>query len=320
MRRAGLLTRQRMHGGRRRWTPSVCFFLGLCVCPQAWADTVYYVAPAYNAPIYQLDLLTGRTSTLVGGASSPIYLPLSLAVGPDGGLYGAGTRFADVYRFSPDGSFVDYFAPNNGQMFFNSYFWPVEGLAFDAGGNLYVSQNGVTGTITKVAPGGHNSTTFASGLNQPQGGVFDPAGNLYVYTSATLSGSVVTKIAPDGTVSQFAPSVYSVLWDSRGDLYTSTANLITITTPNGDVSTLTEAIGRPSILGFGGNGDLYVLDSILNSAYDPVFRVSANGEMNLAAEIPEISIITFVAPEPSCLWLLWLLVLFSRYRHPTGCS
>ena len=60
------------------------------------------------------------------------------------------------------------------------------GLAFDASGNLFVSNSGTNGTyrssILKIAPDG-SITTFANpnaSLKQPCGIAFDSAGNLFV--------------------------------------------------------------------------------------------------------------------------------------------
>jgi DNA-binding beta-propeller fold protein YncE len=73
------------------------------------------------------------------------------------------------------------------------------GLAFDSSGNLYASD--ITGnTISKFTPAGVQST-FASGLNGPNGLVFDGSGNLY---EAEYGPDTIFKITPAGTRTVFA--------------------------------------------------------------------------------------------------------------------
>jgi hypothetical protein len=58
------------------------------------------------------------------------------------------------------------------------------GSAFDANGNLYVTDD-INGTISKYAPDGTFDGTFASGLTNPLSLVFDNQGNLYVGQQGT---------------------------------------------------------------------------------------------------------------------------------------
>ena len=76
------------------------------------------------------------------------------------------------------------------------------GLAFDASGNLYVSNygNGNGLTVTKITPDGTQST-FANGLVGPGGLAFDQNGNLFV---ANIAGTTITEITPAGVKSTFA--------------------------------------------------------------------------------------------------------------------
>ena len=74
-----------------------------------------------------------------------------------------------------------------------------EGMAFDAGGNLYAA-NFNTNSVLRITPAGAVST-FATGLNGPAGLAFDAAGNLY---AANLSLGTVHKITPAGAVTPFA--------------------------------------------------------------------------------------------------------------------
>src|SRR5258708_38942910 len=86
------------------------------------------------------------------------------------------------------------------------------GLAFDASGNLYVSNSGDY-SIRKVTPGGVGSTFVSSGLNSPDGLAFDIAGNLYV---ANGFGGSVSKVTSSGTVSTFATGMSIPAGFARG--------------------------------------------------------------------------------------------------------
>ena len=68
---------------------------------------------------------------------------------------------------------------------------------------LYVSNLG-DGTISKVNTGDGSVSTFASGLNEPEGLAMDGSGNLYV---AARSQGVINKISPNGVVTQFASNL-----------------------------------------------------------------------------------------------------------------
>ena len=74
------------------------------------------------------------------------------------------------------------------------------GLALDAAGNLYVSNQG-NNTVSVVGPGGGAATVFATGFSNPSGLAFDAAGNLYVANSNTNS---VIKVTPGGMETTFA--------------------------------------------------------------------------------------------------------------------
>ena len=92
------------------------------------------------------------------------------------------------------------------------------GLAMDAAGNLYVSNQG-NNTISIVGPGGGAGTVFATGFSNPSGLAFDAAGNLYVANSNTNS---VIKVAPGGVATTYATGFTApqgMVFDSAGNLY-----------------------------------------------------------------------------------------------------
>src|SRR2546422_1030959 len=85
--------------------------------------------------------------------------------------------------------------------------------------NLFMSGwDGVSGAIYKFTPDGMR-TTFALGLNYPQGLAFDGAGNLFV---ADVGVGAILKFTPEGVRTTFASGLYSPIalaFDSRGNLF-----------------------------------------------------------------------------------------------------
>ena len=132
----------------------------------------------------------------------------------------------------------------------------VSGLAFDAQGNLYISQgwgnrirkvSAATGVITTIAGGrtgfgGDGGPASAALINQPRGLAFDAAGNLYFVDAGNVR---VRRIATDGTISTVVGN--GTRWYA------------------GDGGPATEAgFAEPYDLAFDGAGNLYVSDWINN--------------------------------------------------------
>src|SRR5439155_101531 len=100
------------------------------------------------------------------------------------------------------------------------------------------------GTVSKVTPAGALST-FASGLNGPDGLAFDAAGNLYV---ANRVGNTVSKVTPGGAVSTFATLPtgsfpLGLAFDAAGTLYVANfgTNTVSKASPVGGGVTLDTA-------------------------------------------------------------------------------
>jgi secreted PhoX family phosphatase len=145
-------------------------------------------------------------------------------------------------------------------------------MAFDAQGNLYVSNNNpvpIGGTIEKFSSNGTLST-FVSNLRAPAGVAFDTAGNLFIANSN--NGNIV-KVTPQGVTSNFAQTgVLSVpdglAFDKAGNLYVSTDfNTIEEFSPQGQESIFIADPGDHSILNdpeglaFDSLGNLYVANN-----------------------------------------------------------
>jgi hypothetical protein len=130
------------------------------------------------------------------------------------------------------------------------------GLAFDAGGLLYVSSR-AEGAIYRITPDGMR-TTFAEGMGIATGIAFDPEWNLYV---GDRSGTIF-KIDRDRKIFVFAtlePSVaaYHLAFGPDGGLYvtgptTSSYDHVFCISPAGEVTTFYRGLGRPQGLAFDG--------------------------------------------------------------------
>jgi len=183
-----------------------------------------------------------------------------------------------------------------------------QGIALDAAGNLYIADQGnqrirqvtPSGTISTVAGNGtagysgDNVPATGSELNNPQGVVVDPSGNVYIADTGNYRIRLVT---PGGTITTFAgtgasgssgdgaaataatfTSPTSLTLDSKGDLYiTDTlASVVRMVNPSGTIShiagtgtatysgdghpAVSAALAYPQGLALDATGDLYIAD------------------------------------------------------------
>lgn len=167
------------------WVVASLFFaLVGCIGP-AWAD--WYVSAASRNSVLRF----ADDGTLLGDFVTPgaggLTNPQGITFGPDGHLYASsfsGTPGNNrVLRFDGEtGSFLNVFASVSNMV------WPAE-INF-RGSHLYVSDfsAGTTGRVSRFdATTGVLVDHFATGINRPDGQVWDANGDLYVSAFGTNS-------------------------------------------------------------------------------------------------------------------------------------
>jgi NHL repeat len=131
-------------------------------------------------------------------------------------------------------------------------------LAYDASGNLYVSEL-LGGVLRRDATTG--STTAYAGFQQPHGLAVAPDGSVYV---ADTFNNRVRKIAPDGAITTLADGLgqpNDVAVGPDGHIYAAvyTDNAVVRITPTGSVTTVARSVG-PSSVAVAPDGTVYVTE------------------------------------------------------------
>ena len=111
--------------------------------------------------------------------------------------------------------------------------------------------------------GGGTPITFASGLSNPKGLVFDGLGHLFVADAGR--GLIMRYTLPDGTATPYAQafdSPVAIAFDATGSLYVGEAGSGNVRkfSPSGAESTFATGLGEPAGFAFALNGDLFVSD------------------------------------------------------------
>jgi sugar lactone lactonase YvrE len=158
------------------------------------------------------------------------------------------------------------------------------GIAFDRGGNFYVSSR-MEGSIYRVTPTGQRST-YAQGMGVATGIAFDRDENLYV---GDRTGTIF-KISPDRQIFVFATveasvAAFHLAFGPAGDLYvtgptTSSFDHVMRISPAGEVSSFYQGLGRPQGLAFDMEGNLYVTASLAGKR--GVVRLTPDAKAELA--------------------------------------
>lgn len=153
--------------------------------------------------VYVDDSGTGTIYKYTSGSSRTIFASgldasgesQNLAFDSEGDLFESDQKSGNIYEFAPGGGTPSLFASGLAQPF---------ALAFNAAGNLFVSNigtGGTTGTVDEIAPGGGSPTPVLTGLAGPNDLAFDTAGDLFVTESG--NGDVYELLA-NGTQKNFA--------------------------------------------------------------------------------------------------------------------
>jgi len=175
---------------------------------------IIYVADSYNHTIRTIDP-GGVVRTLAGqpgiygyadgpAAQARFAFPHGVAVDAAGNVYVAEVHNRLIRKIDSQG-IVTTLAGGPGMVGHvdgpgsQARFGQPEGIATDAGGNVYVADAG-NGAIRKITPDGMVST-LASNIASPEGIAIDAVGNLYV---AAAGDSTVRKITSSGEVSLVA--------------------------------------------------------------------------------------------------------------------
>jgi len=209
------------------------------------------------------------------------------------------SEFAGSGPIPPLGSNEGAFGGDGGPADHALFRAPVS-LAFDANGNLYVSDRD-NGAVRKIAPNGVVTTAAGTGergysgdggpaklakLDQPYGIAFDEAGNMYIADSAnnrvrrvdrngvitTVAGTGAHGYAGDGGPAKSAllSDPDSLAFDSHGNLYVAEPDegVIRMIDSRGVITTVA-GLGGAGGLGDGGLATMATLDHPYGVAFDP---------------------------------------------------
>jgi len=263
----------------KRFAPFVLVFAASAsFAPPARAQFVVgdlYVSDANGNVVHRIEPGSWNVTTFAD-VGDGLSLPSTTLLTPAGTLLCSSYYNAKVFEFDSLG---------NGSVLYDSSTGLVgpfgeNGLAYDAAGDLYVSEYGGQ-KILRYPAGGGSSTVFADkndGVSYPDGLAFAANGDLYVANRGSFK---VLKIDPAGNATTFDTlpgDPFSIVIRGNGDIYVATVGTAVIYRyPGGDVAqrttlaTFVNNSGNPSIqlsvdgtklyLTSGGTGNLVEVDA-----------------------------------------------------------
>ncbi len=223
---------------------------------------------------------SGSVSTFIAQGGG-IQNAADMALGPNGNLYVSDAATGNIDEVTPTGA-VSFFASTG--------YFSLNAIAFDAAGNLYVSQainpdGSPATTIEKITPAGSVSV-FATNVNGPLGLAVDSHGNLFV---ANFGDNSIDKITPSGSLSVFATGLSEptgLAFNSAGDLFVANGESDTIDefSPAGTESLFADdTLSVPAALAFDGVGNLYVTGGLSG----PIDMYTPSGAESEFAPVPD---------------------------------
>jgi sugar lactone lactonase YvrE len=263
--------------------------------PQAVAvsGNTVYVADTGNGTIRQISS-GGGVTTLAGAASigsadgtgnhAAFYWPKGAAVDNSGNVFVSDTFNHTIRKITPTGVVSTFagtagnFGGNDGAGG-NARFYAPQGIAMDAGGNIYVADT-ANNIIRKVAPNGTVSTlagtpgvqgqgdgsSISAQFNGPEAVALDNASNVYV---ADTGNHTIRKISLGGVVTTLAgfpghPGSFDSNMDNNG------TNVARFCSPAG--------------LAIDGSGNVYVADT----GNHTIRKITSAGGVSTVAGLPGV--------------------------------
>ena len=189
------------------------------------------------------------------------------------GAPGTSTALATVPIFGLGTGPQVVFDPASAQTSFGHSFISPEGVAVDAGGNVYITDTGLQ-EVFKVTPSGKQSAV-GSGLLVPEGVAVDGAGNVYITDSQSAA---VFKVTPGGTQTTLGsgwdyPSGIAV--DGSGNAYVSDPFIDAVfkVAPGGKEIPVGGGYNTPAGVAVDTAGNVYVADTYAAA----VFKITPGG-------------------------------------------
>ena len=184
----------------------------------------------------------------------------------------AGRNF--IGRLGPDGAVTELAGGFTGRI--NQLVAGPDGALYGANTDENrIQRFGLDGTVSSWAAGGL--------LSNPNGLIFDAAGNMLVANYAFPSGGKVIRIAPNGTMSVFSPLLGSgggaLAFDTQGNLYAAEyiQNAITRITPAGVATNFQSGVSSPTGLVFDASGNLFVGNQGYGGSSPGITRITPAG-------------------------------------------